>query len=542
MSSPPATVNPSKSRHSLILELRQVAQALATLQIKEDTKRGADAAEQAAGPAPSFDLEGYREFLRKKCSALQLAVMHTSTYQYDRKITLWSIFVAQSARESAPVQEIPREIERRLLEEGYLARQRDERQLEELRQRYQSSPLSPVLEILGRARLAVVLGNPGSGKTSLLKYLALRWVNQQNGPLPLFVDLREYIKERIGIPEYFAKGCAIHRLDARELDKRLKAGEATIFLDGLDEIFDFTVRGAVVSEIIALSSRYPKAQIVLTSRSFGYEPERLQNSGFLHATLEDFDDPQRKEFLRRWHEIAEEEPQERARLEARIERALSESASIRELAGNPLLLTMMAILNRNQELPRDRVELYREASRVLLGEWDTSRDLPIDDFARQEKEALLRELAGEMQQAEGGLAGNLIERGRLLQIIQAFLSGLGIQDSFFKAQKLIDQLTRRNFILAYAGADRFSFVHRTFLEYYCALWFVDRFEKKQVITLEQLRDEVFGRHWKDESWHEVQRLITGMLEEKKAEKLILFLMQQDGRFTNRLIWCWLWAA
>ena len=36
-------------------------------------------------------------------------------------------------------------------------------------------------------------------------------------------------------------------------------------------------------------------------------------------------------------------------------------------------------------------------------------------------------------------------------------------------------------------------------------------------------------HWKDETWHEVLRLIAGMVGEKQAEELILFLMEQDGR-------------
>jgi len=84
----------------------------------------------------------------------------------------------------------------------------------------------------------------------------------------------------------------------------------------------------------------------------------------VHATLEDFDDVQTRSFLQRWHSVAEEDPKERVRLQAQLERALDESRAIRDLSGNPLLLTMMAILNRNQDLPRDRVELYREASRV----------------------------------------------------------------------------------------------------------------------------------------------------------------------------------
>ena len=134
------------------------------------------------------------------------------------------------------------------------------------------------------------------------------------------------------------------------------------------------------------------------------------------------------EFLGKWHEAAEDESKQRERLQGQLERAFRESRAVRALAGNPLLLTMMAILNRNQDLPRDRVELYSQASRVLLHEWDASRFLPVDTFARQEKEELLRELAGAMQQREGGLAGNLIDRTTLVDLFRKFLRNLGVPD------------------------------------------------------------------------------------------------------------------
>jgi hypothetical protein len=88
--------------------------------------------------SPGFDLAGYRDFLQKKCAALQLAAMHTSAY--DRRITLWSVFVPQSASESAPVREIPRELLRQLRREGQIASDRDEAQIAEMRQAYQSIP------------------------------------------------------------------------------------------------------------------------------------------------------------------------------------------------------------------------------------------------------------------------------------------------------------------------------------------------------------------------------------------------------------------
>jgi predicted NACHT family NTPase len=72
-------------------------------------------------------------------------------------------------------------------------------------------------------------------------------------------------------------------------------------------------------------------------------------------------------------------------------------------------------------------------------------------------------------------------------------------------------LRKRNFILCflgydYLGNDYYGFVHRTFLEYFCAWEFVNRFGK-HTLTEEQLKTEVYEEHWQDESWHEVLRLI-----------------------------------
>jgi predicted NACHT family NTPase len=478
--------------------------------------------------APGFDLAGYREFLQKKCGMLQLSAMHASAY--DRRITLWSVFVPQSAREAAPVREIPRELLRQLRREGHATDIPDEEEVARLRETYQTSPVTGVLDVLARQRCVVLLGDPGSGKTSLLKYLVLKWIDENQGPLPLWIDLKELASQLMPLKAYLDSGSVSFGLDARDIEQRLHTGQAALYLDGLDEIFQAPTRASVVEQIAAFSTRYPTASVVVTSRIIGYEPERLRDAGFSHATLEDFDDEQVRTFLGKWHTVSEDDAKQRIRLQNRLEQALKDSRAIRELAGNPLLLTMMAILNRNQELPRDRVELYREASRVLLHEWDASRALlPTDMFARQEKEALLKELAGEMQQTEEGLAGNLIERERLIQVFRKFLASLGIQDAYSKAESLVQQLTERNFILCFAGADRFAFVHRTFLEYFCAAWFVERFEKRRTLSLDQLKHDVFGRHWQDEKWHEVLRLIAGMVGEKQAGELILFLMGLDGR-------------
>jgi predicted NACHT family NTPase len=82
------------------------------------------------------------------------------------------------------------------------------------------------------------------------------------------------------------------------------------------------------------------------------------------------------------------------------------------------------------------------------------------------------------------------------------------------------------------GADTYGFVHRTFLEYFCASEVVERFQKTQEITLEGLKTDVFGQHWDDESWQEVLCLIAGLIAGKFTGKLIEFLIEQDGEAQN----------
>jgi len=464
--------------------------------------------ERAAGPDPGFDLPGYRRYLQTKCGQVQLGAIHTKAY--ERRIALWSVFIPQQARESAPIPDIPPDLLRRLRDEGHDLQDPESAELEELRRRFQSSSTYPVLDLLEHRPHTVILGDPGAGKTSLLKYLAMRWVYEDGPTLPIWIDLREYASHRNGFLKFCDSHCATYGLNFVALEQRLHDSTSALYLDGLDEIFDLPARASVIEEASAFAARYPRIPIVITSRKLGYDPERLTNAGFTHATLEDFDDTRIHQFLTQWHEAAEETPSERIRLHERIARALRESRSIRDLAGNPLLLTMMAVLNANQELPRDRVELYQQASRVLLHDWDASKTLSPDIFARQEKEELLRELAGAMQQEPSGLAGNLISRKRLLEVFRSYLERLGVDDWYAKANALVEQLTARNFILCHYGANHFGFVHRTFLEYFCATWFYD-----QELTIEQLQT-LYSAHWQDEKWHEVLRPLAGYAQARQS--------------------------
>jgi predicted NACHT family NTPase len=508
----------------------------------QNTAAAVQAFEAITGIIPKFDLEQYRESLRECYGYLKLNVLDSTDHQY--RLRLWKMFIPQMVREALPPSryDLPKEIQQRLREAGHLEGDFSLEDLERYRESYFQKPVRPVLEVLKDAEYPhiVILGDPGSGKSTLLQYLALQWAEEPTEQLPLLVELREYIRDRAtpaSVLEFFHRGTrTIQKLNQADLDKQLRSGRAQVLFDGLDEVFDPVRREEVITEIIRFTNEYKNVRVVVTSRIVGYNPERLRDAEFRHLTLQDLEPKQIQEFIEKWYELALGNDPDREMLQKRLQDAIDNSKSIAELAGNPLLLTMMAILNRRQELPRDRAELYDQASRVLLYNWDVDYkrlQVSAEAIGRPEKQALLRQIAYEMQAGEKGIKGNIIEGEKLLEIITKFLKEREFDQPRQKAQILINQLRERNFILCYLGNDYYGFVHRTFLEYFCASEFFVRFGKRGLkggLTLNELQAEVFGKHWSDESWHEVLRLIcgmVGMVEEQVAGLMIEYLMEQN---------------
>ncbi|GAB4371125.1 MAG: hypothetical protein Kow00121_12370 [Elainellaceae cyanobacterium] len=491
-----------------------------------------DIARNTAQLSPGFDVVKYRESLQ--CSYGYLKLYTLDSTDRANTIKLWSMFIEQTVREALPPMryELPLDLKRQLQEQGQLDDLSPEA-LEHYRREYFEQPARKVLEAVAEVQHAVILGDPGAGKSSLLQYLALNWVEGEAEPLPLLIELREYVlAQSTNFLEFLHRGRgADWQFDQQQLHQHLLENPTLVMFDGLDEVFDRPTQSTVIDDIIRFTQQYPQAKVLVTSRIIGYNPERFQHARFQQFTIQPLDKTEIHEFIDRWYDLAMGSDSDKIRLKQRLKYAIANSKAIANLADNPLLLTMMAILNRRQELPRDRADLYDQASRVLLYHWDVDHkrlQLPMDAIGRREKQEMLRLIAYEMQAGEEGLKGNLIGVDRLTRILTDYLRDQGFSEPREKANQLIQQLRERNFILCYRGADTYGFVHRTFLEYFCAVEIVNRFEKVRLISFEELRDEVFGKHWQDETWHEVLRLICGMIDAKFVGQLIEFLVTQKG--------------
>ncbi|GGA19884.1 hypothetical protein CYANOKiyG1_34630 [Okeania sp. KiyG1] len=498
---------------------------------------------------PDFDFKRYREGIVEQYGNLKLESLDTSGYAYNQ-LKLWRMFIPQNVRESQEflpqVHEIPKEYRQRLKETGQFGEDFSQEQLEGFRRRYFEQQIRSVLELIENSnyQYLVILGDPGSGKSTLLQYIALQWAelplkDLPLQPIPILIELRTYVRNNDAnkcqnFLDFLEKGSGITcQLPQQELHAKLQNGDAIVMFDGLDEVFEPAKREEIITDIHRFTNVYKNLRVIVTSRVIGYKPQKLRDAEFYHFMLQDLSAEQIEDFIQRWHNLTYLDEGEKERKRERLKRAIKDSPAIKELSGNPLLLTMMAILNRNQELPRDRAELYNQASRVLLHQWDMERalvDAKIDPITidYKDKQAILRRVAFFMQGNTAGLAGNLILGDNLERIISEYLKSVDINDVRTLARALMEQLRSRNFILCFVGAEYYAFVHRTFLEYFCAREFVLQFEKEQKISKKELIEDVFGKHWRDEKWHEVLRLISGMIDAKFVGEVISYLMEQDG--------------
>jgi predicted NACHT family NTPase len=527
---------------SILNEFDELREALKA-ENAQDTR---DAAERLAGLAPGFDTSRYRDGLLKRYQNLKLESLDSGGAIHN-PIHLTRIFVEQNVRDcqqfNPRIHELPKDRLSALRDRGMAKNELSEAKMERLRRDYFDQSARGVLEALrsSEERLFVVLGDPGSGKSVLLEYLALVWANlttieRDKASLPLLVELKAYARHRENcksLLEYFHQapdGCG--QLDQHELHQLLERDGGWFLLDGLDEIFDEAVRASVVQEIVNLSTRYPEARFVVTSRVIGYQQQKLSDAHFRHFMLQDLEPKQIEDFIQRWHDLAYADEAERVHKRERLRKAVNNSRPIKELAQNPLMLTMMALLNRHQPLPDDRVDLYEQTSRLLLHQWDAEKALPGgEDLPLYHKQAMLRAIAYKMQTNPGGLAGNAIAVHELEDTLAQYLQEQGFSEPRRTAANLIEQLRERNFILCVLGDDLFAFVHRTFLEYFCASAFLWKFEKERTLTLEELQAQTFDAHWQDEKWHEVLRLITGQIaigNPEHAAQLIQSLMIKEN--------------
>lgn len=385
--------------------------------------------------------------------------------------------------------------------------------------------------IVNQLQRFIVLGKPGAGKTTYLRYLTLMMLQPlsqiERRKLPIFVTLREWADKKKSLMDFIVEQFSICGFDkARPFVERVLAnGDCIVLFDGLDEVSQEANQSGIIQEIKDFSDKYGENQFVISCRVAAYNRwfER-----FTDVEMADFNEEQIEKFIQNWFHA---EP----KVAHECWQKLQKSPQLKELASVPLLLTMLCIVyNRSNNFPPNRANLYEEAIDALLRDWDAERRITRDEVYRQlsinRKKSMFARIAW------GTFTENMYfvpERILTKQIEQYIehLPGFKPEELDVDSHAVLKSIEAQHGIFVERAKRVHSFAHLTFQEYFTAKHIVDN---QREGTLETL----VYKHLYDDKWKEVFLLVAGMLA--YADELFILMQRKNNELLkvkeiNRLL-------
>ncbi|HEY9739332.1 MAG TPA: NACHT domain-containing NTPase [Coleofasciculaceae cyanobacterium] len=392
----------------------------------------------------------------------------------------------------------------------------------------------PGLEAVERYPKLMVLGKPGSGKTTFLKYLTTQ-CNEgeyQAHLVPIFVTLKDFAEAQ-GCPsllEYITQLCSNCCVSDAQVAEVLKHGRAMVLLDGLDEIREAD-NSRLLKQICDFSDQFHSNRFVMTCRIAAGE---YTFEKFSEVEIADFDGQQIATFAHKWFQRQDPVKADR------FMQKLGENQPIRELASNPLLLTLLCLVfEETADFPSNRSELYNEGLDVLLKKWDAKRNIERNQVYKklslQRKEDLLSQIAlttfdrGNYFFKQKELEQHIADYIRNLPDVQTDPEALQLD-----CEAVLKSIEAQHGLLVERARGIYSFSHLTFQEYFTA--------REIVADANRQALQKFITHLTEPRWHDVFLLVAGML--RNADDLISLMKQQvdaligsDEKLQQVLTWC-----
>jgi HEAT repeat protein len=398
-----------------------------------------------------------------------------------------------------------------------------QRQSQAWRDQHATTILDPEQAIRSHKH-CMLIGATGSGKTTLLKYLTIKAVKRQLkglSDLPVYVELGAFAdSDEIELLSFIAKvwhnDYGLSPQDASlYLKKNLQSGNILLLLDGFDETSSGRSPQAthlrVYNAIRQLTHDYSQAFIVVTVNKARYS-QLVPIAGFTELEVLKFRQQDIEQFVKNWS-ISLPDTQKSS---ADFTSMLAQHTRIRDLASNPLLLSLLVLLyTQKQTLPDKRGTLYKTYINFLCA--DLERYHNNEHEHNQRIQRLLAYIAWNMHTRRNCL----LSKEEFYQLLTSFLPQDGISPEYRDKQyrSLTTTLIEDGWLKQQTN-ERYSFPHISLQAYFAAQYLVHPLP----ISFIQTRA-------KDPWWTEVVLFYAGLSD--ATADLVLALLEDDSKDGSR---------
>ena len=405
----------------------------------------------------------------------------------------------------------------------------------------------------------VILGDPGAGKSLLVKFIIVSILNDQSAKIglrqfenyfPLRIELRKYneVREKLSLIEYISDVLNKDfqtKISSTQLEAIIDNYPSLIFFDGLDEIFNISHKTKIKDGIETFGIRFKLAKCVVTSRFIGYHDIKFNSKKFDEFAILKFNSLQIKELVTKFYQT------QQASLEKRINAIENCTKQIysevdEELKSNPLILTLILILTSNNiVIPDSKLEIYESCTKTLVDSIDIKDKELTFELPVKNKNLTFSHLA--YWQYETQSSDIEITFLKAVKTIADFLllrkEVSDYNEAESKSEKFLEYAERRSIYFEN------NFTHKTFLEYFTAEYLYSNCIAKASDEGRKRLISIVNKYLASPFWYIVFELLftridrvqpdNELLDEifsKQAERNLLdvlyFLIANLGKFNN----------
>ncbi|NEO84050.1 MAG: NACHT domain-containing protein [Spirulina sp. SIO3F2] len=372
---------------------------------------------------------------------------------------------------------------------------------------------NPGFEIANLNPNLIILGKPGSGKTTFLKQLAFAWCQGKFQPekIAILIELR-----RIRDPNWDFVKAIVRELglssEAMAL-KLLEQGKVMVLMDGLDEVRTDELRRNIQSQVTKISRKYSQNnRFILTCRT--QIMKQISNS-FMLVEMADFNQKQVGQFVQNWFTAdGQSEAGVNEKLEM-IQRIMTNQPDLREIAANPVILSLICVvLQDSGEIPKNRASLYKKAINWLLRRWNDQKEIEgwevgtraYRQLSIEDKELLLMEISASKFENPNNFV--LFSQDELVEKITQKLHLANTQEGL----AVLKAIESQHGLLIERADELWSFSHLTFQEYFTVQWLTQ-------LTSQELAEKITDRQW--------QKVVEKLVKSQQPADRLLRLVKQS---------------